>query len=136
MTAVADPAVDTTGPADAGTLAAIHLDPPAAVPARGDGMWLEAADAEQLVAIFGAAGIGADDGLNMIELRHVGPADPADPVQVGALTVVPAPFLLHAVGSGADESGRRAADARLAQVVAAEDDDIWCEPPPCCPHRP
>ncbi|WP_375489389.1 FAD-binding oxidoreductase [uncultured Jatrophihabitans sp.] len=119
MASVADPAVDTTGPADADALSAIHLDPPAAVPARGDGMWLGSVDAEQLVAIFDAAGIGDDDGLNMIELRHVAPADPAGPAADGALTVVPAPYLLHAVGSGSDDAGRRAADARLAEVAAA-----------------
>lgn len=121
MRAAAPPAVDTTGPADASVLAAVHLDPPVAVPARGTGRWLGPVDADQAGKIFDAARIGTDDGLNMIELRHVavssypGKAAPAD----GALTAVPGPFLLHAVGAAADDAARRAVDQRLARVEAA-----------------
>jgi hypothetical protein len=54
----------------------------------------------------------------MVELRHVAPAGP-HPSADGALTVVPGPFLLHAVGGSPDDDGRRAIDARLARVEAA-----------------
>ncbi len=116
MRAVAEPAVDTTGPADAAALAAIHLDPPSAVPARGTGLWLNSADTDRMVEMFEAAGIG--DGLNMVELRHVAPTG-TQTAGDGALTVVPGPFLLHAVGGSPDDDGRRAIDARLARVEAA-----------------
>jgi FAD/FMN-containing dehydrogenase len=118
MRAVAAPAVDTTGPGDAAALSAIHLDPPVAVPARGTGWWLDAVDADRVVAIFGAGGIGEDGGLNMMEIRHVAAyAHLPEPVD-GALTKVPSPFLVHAVGGADDDAGRRAVDARLAQVEA------------------
>jgi FAD/FMN-containing dehydrogenase len=116
MRAVAEPVADTTGPADAAALSTIHLDPPAAVPARGMGEWLGPAGADQLLAIFEAAGIG--DGLNMIEVRHVAPGN-LPPAVDGALTSVPGPFLLHTVGGSPDDDGRRAIDARLARVAAA-----------------
>jgi FAD/FMN-containing dehydrogenase len=140
MSAVAAPAADTTGPADSTGLATIHLDPPAAVPARGSGRWLERVDAGQLVTIFQAAGVGGDDdddGLNMIELRHVASSGPARPIADGALSVVPAPFLLHAVGGAPDDDGRRAVDARLARVdAAAADVSIGRSAPGFCEGQP
>lgn len=137
MSAVAAPAADTTGPADATALASVHLDPPTAVPARGSGLWLAPVDAGQIAAIFQAARIGDDDGLNMIELRHVAPPDPSGPAVDGALTVVPAPFLLHAVGGSPDEAGRRAVDARLARLeAAAADSAIGRSAPGFCEGQP
>jgi FAD/FMN-containing dehydrogenase len=92
MRTVAEPAVDTTGPSDAAALSGIHLDPPAAVPARGIGRWLGPLPAGAVAGIFAAARIGQPDGLNMIELRHV---DSAAPARDGALTRPPGPFLLR-----------------------------------------
>jgi FAD/FMN-containing dehydrogenase len=111
--AAATPAVDTTGPGDIESLAQIHLDPPAAVPARGTGRWLSAAAANLAATLFDAAQVGKPGGLNMIELRHtetrvIGP--------VGTMTTVPAPFLLHAVGIGSDDDTRRRTDEVLGKV--------------------
>lgn len=64
------PVVDTTGPGDATSLSAIHLDPPVAVPARGTGRWLDHSAPDVLSAMFAAARIGEPEGLNMIEVRH------------------------------------------------------------------
>src|ERR1700722_3331493 len=69
MRTVAEPAVDTTGPSDAARLSGIHLDPPAAVPARGMGRWLGPLPAGAGGGGFAAAPVGRPDGLNMIELR-------------------------------------------------------------------
>ncbi len=114
--AAAVPIIDTTGPADATTLATIHLDPPAALPARGDGWWLDAPVAGQVESLFGAARVGQPNGLGMVELRHVGTASPAPE---GALTRPPAPFLLHAVGAAPDDVARARVDRVLAQVADA-----------------
>ncbi len=121
LRAVAEPAVDTTGPADAATLAQIHLDPPGGIPARGMGQWLTGAPAELIVALAGAARIGQPGGLNMIEIRHAGPGADLAARQVpdGALTRVPGPFLLHAVGAAPDDAARGRVDAALAAVLAA-----------------
>jgi FAD/FMN-containing dehydrogenase len=121
LRAVAEPAVDTTGPADAGTLAQIHLDPPGGIPARGMGQWLTASPADLIVTLADSARIGQPGGLNMIEIRHVGPgADlPASTVPDGALTRVPGPFLLHAVGAAPDDASRAKTDVVLDEVLAA-----------------
>ena len=113
MRAVAEPAIDTTGPSDAATLSGIHLDPPVAVPARGLGRWLGPIIADVVVATFQAARIGQPDGLNMIELRHV---DSAAQGRNGALTRPPGPFLLHAVGAAASDERRAEVDSGLARV--------------------
>lgn len=114
--AAAAPVVDTTAPGDFESLARIHLDPPAAVPARGTGRWLGDGAADLAAAMFGAARIGQPGGLTMVELRHtdsqaVGPQ--------GAMTTVPAPFLLHAVGLGTDDDTRQQTDEVLAAVERA-----------------
>jgi hypothetical protein len=116
LRAVAEPTVDTTGPADAARLAQIHLDPPGGIPARGMGEWLTGAPADLIVAVAEAARIGRPDGLNMIEIRHV--ASGAT-VPGGALTRAPGPFLLHAVGLAGDDSARARVDDVLADVGRA-----------------
>jgi FAD/FMN-containing dehydrogenase len=114
--AAAPPVVDTTGPGDIESLARIHLDPPAAVPARGTGRWLNAAAADLVVSMFNAARVGQPGGLNMIELRHTD-SQAAGPE--GAMTTVPAPFLLHAVGIGTDDDTRNRTDEVLRSVEDA-----------------
>jgi FAD/FMN-containing dehydrogenase len=114
--AAATPVVDTTGPGDATSLSAIHLDPPAAVPARGTGRWLGANATDVATAMFTAAKIGEPDGLNMIELRHTESKAAAPD---GALAGVPAPFLMHAVGAATDDAARGEIDDVLRQVEAA-----------------
>jgi FAD/FMN-containing dehydrogenase len=114
--AAAAPVVDTTGPGDTTSLAQIHLDPPAAVPARGTGRWLSAVATDLVITMFDAARIGQPHGLNMIEVRHtdssvVGPD--------GAMTTVPAPFLLHAVGAAVDDDSRDGIDEVLGDVEDA-----------------
>lgn len=111
----AEPVVDTTAPGDVQSLSAIHLDPPTAVPARGTGRWLAANATDVVGSMFDAARIGEPGGLEMIELRHTDTAAGPD----GALTSVPAPFLLHAVGVGGDDDARSQADNLLRQVESA-----------------
>jgi hypothetical protein len=115
MRGAAEPVVDTTAPGDVQSLSAIHLDPPTAVPARGTGRWLAANATDVVGPMFDAARIGEPGGLEMIELRHTDTAAGPD----GALTSVPAPFLLHAVGVGGDDDARSQADNLLRQVESA-----------------
>lgn len=113
--------VDTTGPGDLQSLSTIHLDPTHALPARGTGRWLGPAATDVVEAMFGAARVGRPGGLSMIEVRHTdSQAHAAD----GAMTEVPAPFLLHAVGAAADDAAKRRVDEVLAAVetVAAVTD--------------
>lgn len=110
------PVVDTTGPGDLQSLSAIHLDPPAAVPARGTGRWLGGEATDFVGSMFDAARVGQPGGLSMVELRHT---DCADYGPAGALTTVPAPFLLHAVGAAPDDDARRRIDTVLGDVEDA-----------------
>lgn len=112
----ATPVVDTTGPGDTTSLAAIHLDPPAAVPARGTGRWLGANATDVVTAMFAAARIGEPNGLNMIEVRHVESTAAAPD---GAMTRVPGPFLMHAVGAASDDDARTKVDDVLRLVELA-----------------
>lgn len=111
----AEPVVDTTARGDLKSLSAIHIDPPSAVPARGTGRWLHTNATEVVGAVFEAARIGEPDGLDMVELRHTDSRVGPD----GALTSVPGPFLMHAVGQGGDDDARSRTDNVLAQVVTA-----------------
>lgn len=110
------PVMDTTGPGDISSLSAIHLDPPAAVPARGTGRWLGPRGVDVVIAMCEAARIGQPGGLNMIEVRH---ADTASVGQDGAFTTVPGSFLMHAVGAAADDDARGRVDAVLHDVETA-----------------
>jgi hypothetical protein len=110
-----EPLVDTTARGDLQSLSTIHLDPPAAVPARGTGRWLDDGATEAVGAMFEAARIGEPGGLSMVELRHTD----TEPGPDGALASVPAPFLLHAVGDGGSDDEQRRTDGLLGRVHAA-----------------
>lgn len=113
-----EPAVNTFGPADAERLAQIHIDPPAPVPAIGEGRWLTARAAERVVEILTAAGTQDDAPLAEVELRHV--QSPGSDVP-GALTTVPGDLLLHATGPAPTPGARAAVLDALDQVRAAID---------------
>lgn len=92
---VGAPVVNTIGPADAGRLSQIHLDPPAPVASIGDGRWLSGAAAGIAGRALRAAGIESGSALSMVELRHLSSEAPVLP---GAMTLPGGAFLLHAVG--------------------------------------
>jgi len=110
------PALDNSwAPADAARLAQIHLDPPDPVPALGIGRWL-GSTTPQLAGDVLSTAAGPDSPVAMIELRNVGNSAPA---RDGAITTVPGPFLLHAVGLAADPSSRAATEQGLKRVYTA-----------------
>lgn len=115
MATVAPPAVDATGSSTASVLMTIHLDPPLPVPARGAAWWAPAEVAEHMSELLAAADVGAPNGLNMIEIRHV---DSDAAANQGALTRAPQPFLVHAVGAAVDDLGRAVVDRVLDRVAA------------------
>ena len=116
LAALPEPVVDTLGPCDAGRLSAIHLDPPAPVPAVGEGRWLTAPGGIRALDILTAAGTDPDAPLGEVELRHLA-APPSD--VPGAETSLPGEVLLHATGGAPDEESRRAVLAALETVLAA-----------------
>lgn len=113
------PAIDTLGPCNTARLAGIHLDPPARIPARGEGRWLTADTPAHALDILTACGTGPDSPLAEIELRHVGnPVDTATGIS-GALTTCPGEFLLHAVGAAPDPDATGPVDDAIATLLAA-----------------
>jgi hypothetical protein len=110
------PALDNDwAPADAARLAQIHLDPPDPVPALGIGRWL-GSTTPQLAGDVLSTAAKPDSPVAMVELRNVGNSAPA---RDGAITTVPGPFLLHAVGLAADASSRAATVHGLERVYTA-----------------
>jgi hypothetical protein len=111
LRAAPQPAVDSSwAPADAARLAQIHLDPPNPVAALGMGRWLGQDGFHAAGAMLSAAA-APDSPLAMVELRNL---DTAAPTRDGALTAVPGPLLLHAVGNAADKSARTRIEDGLA----------------------
>jgi len=110
------PALDSGwAPADAARLAQIHLDPPDPLPALGIGRWL-GSTTPQLAGDVLSTTAGPDSPVAMIELRNV---DNSAPARDGAITTVPGPFLLHAVGLAGDPSSRAATEEGLKRVYTA-----------------
>lgn len=109
------PALNTLGPCDAARLSGIHLDPPAPVPAVGEGRWLTAQAGVRAAEILGA-GTGEGSPLAEVELRHVAAAPSTVP---GAETSCPSEVLLHATGPAPDADSRDRVTAALDTVLAA-----------------
>ena len=116
LSGLPQPAVDTLGPCDAERLSGIHLDPPAPVPALGEGRWLSAEAGLHALQILTAVGVSLDSPLAEIELRHV--AAPASDVP-GAETSCPGEIVLHATGPAPDAGTRAKVQAALETVLAA-----------------
>ena len=110
------PALDSSwAPADAARLAQIHLDPPDPLPALGIGRWLGPTTPTLAGDVLDTAA-APDSPVAMIEVRNVGNSAPA---RDGAISTVPGPFLLHAVGLAADPSSRATTEQGLAKAHAA-----------------
>ncbi|OBH20652.1 hypothetical protein A9X03_17450 [Mycobacterium sp. E1715] len=100
--------------ADAARLAHIHLDPPNPVPALGIGRWLGPRAVDVAAEVLGTAA-APDSPVAVVEFRNLGNAAPT---RDGAMTAVPGPFLLHAVGLAADAASGARTERGLAEVQA------------------
>ncbi|GAB7067219.1 FAD-dependent oxidoreductase [Mycobacterium hodleri] len=113
LRAAPQPVVDSSwAPADAARLAQIHLDPPNPVAALGMGRWL----GQGGVALAGdmlSIAAGTDSPLAMVELRNL---DNTAATRDGAMTAVPGPLLLHAVGNATDPGTRNDIEEGLAHL--------------------
>ena len=116
LSTLTPPAIDTIGPCDAARLSTIHLDPPAPVPALGEGRWLTASAGALALDVLTAAGTAPDGPLGEVELRHVA-ATPSD--TPGAETTCRGEILLHATGAAPDGKSRQRVESALLTVLAA-----------------
>jgi FAD/FMN-containing dehydrogenase len=95
------PAIDTFETVAMPALSQLHMDPPAPVPGRGDGLLLRDVTSDGIAAFVRAAGPHADSPLLSLELRHLGGAVRPGAVAdqgVGAVEGLDADFAFFAVG--------------------------------------
>jgi hypothetical protein len=98
------PELDTFRPTPTSELAALHMDPPAPVPAYGDGMLLTHLDQDAIDAVLAVAGPDAGCALLSVEIRHLGGAlTPGSAPTGGAVSGLDAAFAVFAVGMTPDE---------------------------------
>lgn len=114
-------AVSTFGPCDPGRMSEIHLDPPVAIPALGDGRWLRDGARLRAKEIISAAHLDGEPTLAEVELRHVATSERSVD---GALTNPPGEYLMHAVGPAGSPAGQHSIGLELEAVrrAAASED--------------
>jgi FAD/FMN-containing dehydrogenase len=96
------PAIDTFARIPTSQLGMMHMDPPAPVPAVGDGMILDDLTSEAIDALLAVAGPEADTHLLAVDLRHLGGAVGTPASNGGAIDHLPGRFLVYAVGMTPD----------------------------------
>ena len=115
LRAAPPPVVNSSwAPADAARLSQIHLDPPNPVPALGIGRWLTDGGLGVAGEVLSIAA-SVDSPVAMVELRNL---HNGAPTRAGAMTAVPGPLLLHAVGTAGDAAMRGRTEEGLARVRA------------------
>jgi FAD/FMN-containing dehydrogenase len=111
------PELDTFRPTPTVELGALHMDPPAPVPAYGDGMLLTELSQAALDAVLAVAGPDADCPLLSVELRHLGGAlRPGAFSTSGAVSGLDGAFAVFAVGVTPDERWGRAVRSAVDAV--------------------
>jgi FAD/FMN-containing dehydrogenase len=114
-----EPELDTFAVVPARALTELHQDPPRPVPGISEGWMLEAFDPEAARALVEAAAMDGTAPLVSVEVRHLdGAAGRPDP-NGGALTHLPAPYVMSAVGMlpSPDAAGR--IEERIAEIRTA-----------------
>ena len=120
------PLMDTVQPSSAVELAAIHMDPPAPVPATGDGFLLTDLPADALDAFLSVAGPEADFPVLGTEIRHLGGAFAPNPAKGGAVTGFAAGYAVFTASLTPDEASVTSANFLLDRLRDALRD--WTAP--------
>lgn len=108
------PELDTFAMVGPDGLAALHMDPPAPVPGRGEGFLLDALPPDAVEALVGAA----VKPLVSVEVRHLGGALARPREDHGAVGTVDAAFSLSAVGTAPDPDSAAVVVDRLDALQA------------------
>jgi FAD/FMN-containing dehydrogenase len=109
-----DPEIDTFATVPAQALTELHRDPPAPVPARGEGWMLDAVDRGTADAIVQAAAMDGTSPLVSVEVRHLEGALGRPGPNGGALDHLEAGYALYATGVAPGPEAAAAVDRRLA----------------------
>ncbi len=92
------PEIDTFGTVPAAALVGLHMDPEPPMPSIGDGVLVDALDADAIAAVVDVAGPGTDSPLVFVELRQLGGALRTRRPGAGALGSLDGSFALFALG--------------------------------------
>ncbi len=92
------PEIDTFGAAPLDALIRLHMDPEPPMPAKGDGIMVDALDEQAIAAMLEVAGPGTESPLVMVELRQLGGALRDRKPGAGALGALDGSFALYALG--------------------------------------
>jgi FAD/FMN-containing dehydrogenase len=110
------PELDTVATTPVPSLSAINMDPPGPVPYCGDGLLLEALDAETVDAVVAVFG---DSSLMHFEVRHLGGASAIPSPGHGALDAIDSPYASFAFGLAPDGEARATVADEVEKLHAA-----------------
>lgn len=113
------PAIDVFAPMPAAALGRIHMDPPAPVPARGDGLILDDLPAKAIDALLSLTGPGVQSPLLVVDLRHLGGAVSRPDPDGGAVSHLPGRFLAFAVGVAPTPRAAQAVEQAIGALRTA-----------------
>jgi FAD/FMN-containing dehydrogenase len=114
-----EPEIDTFGAVPLDALIRLHMDPEPPMPATGDGVMVDALDADAIEAIVRIAGPGTDSPLVMVELRQLGGALRQRKPGSGALGALDGSFALYALGVPMTPAVGEAIEARVEALINA-----------------
>ena len=92
------PEIDTFGAAPLDSLIRLHMDPEPPMPVKGDGVMVDALDADAIEAMVEIAGPGTDSPLIIVELRQLGGALRVRKPGAGVLGSLDGSFAFFAAG--------------------------------------
>jgi hypothetical protein len=113
------PVMDTVGPMSTPELSRLHMDPEHPVPARGDGMLLQALPPEAVDELVRTAGAATSSPLVSLELRQLGGELGRARTENGAFAAVDAGYALYAVGIAPTPAAAGAVTAHVENVTGA-----------------
>jgi len=113
------PEIDTFAAAPLEALIRLHMDPEPPMPAQGDGMMVDALDADAIAAIVEIAGPGTDSPLPMVELRQLGGALRERRPGAGALGSLDGSFAFYAAGVSVSPEVAEAIETRIDALKEA-----------------
>jgi UDP-N-acetylenolpyruvoylglucosamine reductase len=114
-----EPELDTLAVVPALALTELHQDPPRPVPGIGEGWMLDAFDAEAAHALDDAAAMDGTAPLVSVEVRHLDGAVGRPDPNGGALTHLPAPYVMYSVGMLPGPDAAVPIEERIAEIRTA-----------------
>jgi hypothetical protein len=119
MRRTAPPILDTVDVMPAADLCRLHGDPEGPTAGLADHTLLNGMPPGLIDVLIEVAGVDSGSPLVTVEVRHLGGALAAPPADAGALSHLPAPYVLNAVGMAHDPQTRDTAAPALTATVNA-----------------